>query len=97
MARPEERNVPESAPPHRRAAPQELLFRARKATGTTRRQRLQEADARLDELRLYLRLAHHWHWLNDGQYERVGRQVAELGRLLGGWTKYEAEKRGTPG
>ncbi|HCZ14310.1 MAG TPA: diversity-generating retroelement protein Avd [Candidatus Accumulibacter sp.] len=76
---------------------QELLFRARKATGTTRRQRLQEADARLDQLRLYLRLAHHWHWLNDGQYEHVGRLVAELGRLLGGWVRQESERRSTPG
>ncbi len=66
---------------------QELLFRARKANGTARRQRLQEADARLDQLRLYLRLAHHWRWLRDGQYQHVSAMVAELGRLLGGWLK----------
>ncbi|HRD92848.1 MAG TPA: diversity-generating retroelement protein Avd [Accumulibacter sp.] len=76
---------------------QELLFSARKATAAARRQRLQEADGRLDQLRLYLRLAHHWQWLNDGQYEHVSRQVAELGRLLGGWMKQEAGKRNTPG
>ena len=37
--------------------------------------------------RLYLRLAHRWRWLNDGQYEHVSRLVAEIGRLLGGWLK----------
>ncbi len=71
---------------------QELLFRARKATASTRRQRLQEADGKLDQLRLYLRLAHHWQWLTDGQYEHVSRQVAELGRLLGGWVRQEARR-----
>ena len=76
---------------------QELLFSARKATAAARRQRLQDADGRLDQLRLYLRLAHHWHWLNDGQYEHVSRQVAELGRLLGGWMKQEGSRRNTPG
>lgn len=49
-----------------------------------------EADAALDRLRLYLRLAHHWHWLNDGQYAHVSAQVAEIGRLLGGWIKQAA-------
>jgi hypothetical protein len=36
-------------------------------------------------LRLYLRLAYQWHWLNAGQYQHVSAKVAELGRLLGGW------------
>lgn len=76
---------------------QELLFQARKASAATRRQRLRDADGKLDQLRLYLRLAHHWHWLNDGQYEHVSRQVVELGRLLGGWIRHEGEKQGTAG
>jgi hypothetical protein len=41
----------------------------------------------LTKLRLYLRLAHRWQWLNDGQYEHVSRMVAEVGKLLGGWVK----------
>ena len=36
-------------------------------------------------------------WLNDGQYEHVSRQVAEVGRLLGGWMKQETARRSTPG
>ena len=48
------------------------------------------ADAALNHLRLYLRLAWDWRWLNAGQYEHVSAIVAEIGRLLGGWMKQTA-------
>jgi hypothetical protein len=64
---------------------QEALFDAQSQGGTTRRKHLRAADAALDKLRIYLRLAHHWRWLNDGQYRHVSGMVAEIGRLLGGW------------
>jgi hypothetical protein len=41
----------------------------------------------LHRLRVYLRLAHHWRWLNDGQYRHVSGMIAEIGRMLGGWLK----------
>lgn len=66
---------------------QEKLFFARKRRGAQRKALLLECDAHLDAVRLYLRLAHRWHWLNDGQYEHVSRLVVEIGRLLGGWLK----------
>lgn len=66
---------------------QEALFDAQSQGGSTRQRHLREADAALNKLRLYLRLAHHWRWLNDGQYRHVSAMVAELGRLLGGWMK----------
>ena len=28
-----------------------------------------------------------WRWLSDGRYQHVSAQVAEIGRLLGGWIK----------
>jgi hypothetical protein len=46
-----------------------------------------DADAHLNKMRLYLRLAHHWRWLNNGQYNHVSQMVAEVGRLLGGWIR----------
>ena len=64
---------------------QEALFDAMSQSGTTRQKYLRTADAHLNKLRLYLRLAHHWQWLNDGQYRHVSVIVAEIGRLLGGW------------
>ena len=66
---------------------QDLLCEAQTSTGTHRQHLLQRSDAALNRLRLYLRLAHHWQWLSDGQYQHVSRMVAEIGRLLGGWIK----------
>lgn len=65
----------------------EQLMDAQSRRGGRRRDRLAEADAALNKLRLYLRLAHRWRWLSDGQYEHVSRMVVELGRLLGGWIR----------
>ncbi len=66
---------------------QEALFDAQSQTGSTRYKHLREADSHLNKLRLYLRLAHQWRWLNDGQYHHVSQMVAEIGSLLGGWIK----------
>lgn len=63
---------------------QEALFDAQSQGGSTRQKHLRAADSALNKLRLYLRLAHRWRWLNDGQYRHVSGLVAELGRLLGG-------------
>jgi hypothetical protein len=66
---------------------QEALFDANARAGTQRLECLQAADAHLDKLRLYLRLARQWSWLGNGQYRHVSTMVAEIGRLLGGWMK----------
>ena len=68
---------------------QEALTRAEARRGRTRVLALQDADAALGRLRIYLRLAHRWRWLNDGQYAHVGQMIAEIGRLLGGWLRSE--------
>jgi hypothetical protein len=66
---------------------QEAIFDAQTQGGTTRQKYLRTADAHLNKLRLYLRLAHYWRWLNHGQYRHVSEMVAEIGRLLGSWIK----------
>jgi len=66
---------------------QEAIFEANAHSGTTRLDHLRAADAHLNKLRCYLRLAHQWHWLSSGQYEHVSRMVAEIGKLLGGWLR----------
>jgi len=68
---------------------QESLFDALNQGGSTRYKHLRSADAHLNKLRLYLRLAHLWRSLNDGQYRHVSEMVAEIGRLLGSWIKAE--------
>lgn len=76
---------------------QESLFDANARSGEARFQQLQSADAHLNKLRLYLRLAQQWGWLSAGQHEHVSRMVAGIGKLLGGWlrqTKRGAEASG---
>lgn len=72
---------------------QESALAAQGVRSTLRATHLAQADTALARLRLYLRLylrlAHHWRWLSDGQYEHVSHQVAEVGRLLGGWLRQE--------
>jgi hypothetical protein len=41
----------------------ERLFEAQSRRGRQRREALAEADATLNKLRLYVRLAHRWRWL----------------------------------
>jgi hypothetical protein len=69
---------------------QELFFDAQVREGAGRLEQLRRADAELNKLRLYLRIAHRLRWLNDGQYRHVSTLVAEIGRMLGGWTKATA-------
>ena len=74
---------------------QELLVDANASRGRARLGKLDLADAELDKVRLYLRLAFRWQWLTSGQYEHGARLVAEIGRLLGGWKKVTQQPAGT--
>jgi hypothetical protein len=65
----------------------ESLYEANAHRGPARLTQLDAADADLNKLRLYLRLANDWRWFDAGQYEHVSRMVAEIGKLLGGWRK----------
>lgn len=69
---------------------QEAIFAANARHGGPRLQHLHEADACLNKLRLYLRLARQWDWLSSGQHEHISRIVADIGRLLGGWIRQTA-------
>jgi hypothetical protein len=71
---------------------QEHLLDAQAQRGHLRHTALRRADSDLNKVRLYLRIAHHWGWLNDGQYQHVSRMVMELGRLLGGWLRHANSK-----
>ena len=61
-----------------------------------REEALQQASGRLDTLRLTLRLSKQLGFLSNGGYEDMSRGVDEIGRMLGGWVKYEARKQTTP-
>jgi four helix bundle protein len=71
---------------------QERIIEANRQRDRARLDRLRLADAELDKVRLYLRLALRWDWLTEGQYRHVSEMVKEIGTLLGGWIK---QTRGT--
>ncbi len=48
---------------------------------------LTKADEALARLRLLFRLSYEMRFINLKSYEYGSRQMAELGRLLGGWLK----------
>ena len=66
---------------------QELILEANNLFMPVRLERLKQADAELDKVRIYLRLALKWQWLQPGQYQHAAAMVTEIGRLLGGWQR----------
>jgi four helix bundle protein len=66
---------------------QELILEANNARMPERMEKLRRADAALDKVRIYLRLAAKWEWLKPGQYQHAAGMVTEIGRLLGGWQR----------
>ncbi len=65
----------------------ERIIEANNCWGEARLEKLRQADAALDKVRLYLRLVVRWGWLTQGQYQHAAGMVSELGQLLGGWIK----------
>jgi len=70
---------------------QELIVDANACRGQARRDKLDLADAELDKVRLYRRLAFRWEWFTAGQYRHVAGLVSEIGRLLGGWKQVKGQ------
>jgi four helix bundle protein len=66
---------------------QEHIVEANSTRGRARIERMHKADAELDKVRLYIRMAFRWKWFSDGQYRHASGFVAEIGKLLGGWKK----------
>ncbi len=65
----------------------ERLEEANQRKGAARLERLRQADEALAKVRVYLRLAHQFQWLSNGQYHHVSEMTVEIGRLLGGWQR----------
>ncbi len=87
-------------PRHYRAAlgkaTQEAVLRLQRELIAAARRRdkrvaLQAADESLHELRLLLRQGQTLDLLTIGQHEHVARMLDEVGRLLGGWRKQQAQ------
>ncbi|MCC6766201.1 MAG: four helix bundle protein [Deltaproteobacteria bacterium] len=57
---------------------------------------LREASGRLDALRITLRLGKRLGFVSNGGYEELSKDATEVGRMLGGWLKYETREAGAP-
>lgn len=57
---------------------------------------LREASGRLDALRITLRLGMHLGFVSHGGYADLSKGADEVGRMLGGWLKYEQSGEASP-
>jgi hypothetical protein len=62
---------------------------------TDKTETLREASGRLDALRITLRLGKRLGFVSNGGYADLSKGADEVGRMLGGWLKYEQEAPGT--
>jgi hypothetical protein len=53
-----------------------------------KREKLVEADAHLEKLRLLVRLSYDLKFVGGKMYEDLAGRVDEIGRMIGGWTKW---------
>lgn len=58
---------------------------------------LHEASGRLDALRITLRLSKRLGFVSNGGYEDLSKNADEVGRMLGGWLRYEKAGSGGRG
>ena len=65
----------------------EKLVEARYAK--SKRAVLKQADLALEKLRVLLRICHNRRHLSTQGYEYASRELAEAGRMLGGWMKQQ--------
>lgn len=63
----------------------QLLIVANKSWNKTKF--INDADVKLDMIRIHIRLAKELQFLKMKQYEILSTQLSEIGRLLGGWLK----------
>lgn len=73
----------------------ELIIQARKTRD--KRMLLIQADTKLEQVRVYLRLARDLGVLTLRQYEYVSHEVSTVGALLGDWIKHISGSAPPPG
>lgn len=70
----------------------DVVERLIEATYTrSRRPALQAANMGIEKLRVLVRLATEMRYLDERRYEHAARNLDEVGRLVGGWMKADAQ------
>lgn len=83
----ERRFIPDSYACRKRKGTHAAVALANRYRGDRRLRALDHADGLLDDTRFLVRFATDLGYLSARQYEFASKQLAELGRLLGGWRK----------
>ena len=66
---------------------QDTIVAAGKSKGSSRREKLYQADIQLEQLRVWIRFSRDGNLITIKQYEHAIRQLKEVGNLLGAWLK----------
>jgi len=53
---------------------------------------LNTINLKLDQLRILLRMTHDLEYLDNKGYQHAARQIDEVGKMLGGWSKQRSAK-----
>jgi hypothetical protein len=70
----------------------EYGFLASYSTGTEKLHLINRCIARIDLLKLLLQLSWEIHALDDNKYGHLSRNLAEIGKMLGGWRRQTVQK-----
>lgn len=77
----------EACAKHLLAALELLLDAASRANPIEKAQRLRAVSAKIDTLKLLIRLAHDCRCIANAQYLDMESRLHEIGKMLGGWIK----------
>ena len=54
---------------------------------------LEKLNNKLESLRIHLRLTFDLRAISPGQFEKLNKEIDEIGRQIGGWQKWVANKK----
>ncbi len=70
----------------------EAFFQIPRSKGPEKILLLQKASAKLDVLKVFIRLAKDTQSLDNRKYLQLEQPLVEIGKMLGGWLKASQEK-----
>lgn len=70
----------------------QLVFNASHQRGEQKYEQVFEAGVKLDLVKFFLRIAWEIKALDNKKYVAISKQLDEIGRMIGGWTKQIREK-----
>lgn len=69
----------------------EVIFRASNASGKEKVIPLEKAGAKVDLIKLLIRLTYEIKAIDQKKYLSLEEQLQEIGKMIGGWLKYSRQ------